>query len=51
MILPTRLSFYENWLNAEGLRGGTIGLGAVNAVLSFLRQEGIGLSHDHGARR
>jgi hypothetical protein len=38
--LPTRLSFYENWLNAEGLRGGTIGLGAVNAVLSFLRQEG-----------
>jgi bacteriochlorophyll 4-vinyl reductase len=39
-VLPTRLGFYENWLNAEGLRGGTIGLGAVNAVLSFLRQEG-----------
>jgi bacteriochlorophyll 4-vinyl reductase len=39
-VLPTRLAFYENWLNAEGLRGGTIGLGAVNAVLSFLRQEG-----------
>jgi len=39
-VLPTRLGFYENWLNAEGLRGGRIGLGAVNAVLSFLRQEG-----------
>jgi hypothetical protein len=39
-LLPTRIGFYENWLNAEGLRGGTIGLGAVNAVLSFLRQEG-----------
>ena len=39
-ILPTRLSFYENWLNAEGLREGTIGLAPFNAVLSFLRQEG-----------
>src|SRR5579864_4290287 len=39
-ILPTRLSFYENWLNAEGLREGTIGLAPVYAVLSFLRQEG-----------
>jgi hypothetical protein len=39
-VLPTRLGFYENWLNAEGLRGGTIGLGPVTAVLSFLRQEG-----------
>jgi len=39
-ILPTRLGFYENWLNAEGLRGGTIGLAPLNAVLSFLRQEG-----------
>ncbi len=39
-ILPTRLDFYENWLNAEGLRGGTIGLAPLNAVLSFLRQEG-----------
>jgi bacteriochlorophyll 4-vinyl reductase len=39
-VLPMRLTFYENWLNAEGLRGGTIGLAAVNAVLSFLRQEG-----------
>ena len=24
-VLPTRLGFYEDWLNAEGLRGGTIG--------------------------
>lgn len=39
-ILPTRLGFYENWLNAEGLREGTIGLAPMYAVLSFLRQEG-----------
>jgi bacteriochlorophyll 4-vinyl reductase len=39
-ILPTRLSFYENWLNADGLREGTIGLAPLYAVLSFLRQEG-----------
>lgn len=38
--LPTRLGFYENWLNAEGLREGTIGLAPLYAVLSFLRQEG-----------
>jgi len=39
-ILPTRLDFYENWLNAEGLRDGTIGLAPLHAVLSFLRREG-----------
>ena len=39
-ILPMRLAFYENWLNAEGLREGTIGLAPLYAVLSFLRQEG-----------
>jgi hypothetical protein len=39
-ILPTRLSFYENWLNVGGLRDGTIGLAPLYAVLSFLRQEG-----------
>lgn len=39
-ILPTRLEFYENWLNTEGLRDGTIGLAPLYAVLSFLRQEG-----------
>jgi hypothetical protein len=38
--LPTRLAFYENWLNAEGLREGTIGLAPLYAVLSFLRLEG-----------
>ena len=39
-ILPSRLAFYENWLHAEGLREGTIGLAPLYAVLSFLRQEG-----------
>jgi bacteriochlorophyll 4-vinyl reductase len=39
-ILPMRLGFYENWLNAQGLRDGTIGLAPLYAVLSFLRQEG-----------
>lgn len=38
--LPTRLDFYEHWLNREGLQGGTIGLAPMMAVLSFLRQEG-----------
>lgn len=39
-VLPQRLVFYENYLTAEGLRGGTIGLAPLLAVLSFLRQEG-----------
>ena len=39
-ILPTRLEFYENWLNVSGLREGTIGLAPLTAVLSFLRAEG-----------
>ena len=39
-VLPTRLEFYENWLNVAGLREGTIGLAPLNAVLSFLRTEG-----------
>jgi len=39
-VLPMRLGFYEGWLNAEGLRDGTIGLAPLYAVLSFLRQEG-----------
>jgi hypothetical protein len=39
-ILPTRLGFYENWLNTAGLRAGTIGLAPLYAVLSFLREEG-----------
>jgi hypothetical protein len=39
-LLPTRLEFYENWLNTTGLRDGTIGLAPLSAVLSFLRSEG-----------
>lgn len=39
-LLPTRLEFYENWLNPTGLRNGTIGLAPLLAVLSFLRREG-----------
>ena len=35
-LLPTRLEFYENWLNVSGLREGTIGLAPLSAVLSFL---------------
>ena len=39
-VLPTRLTFYESWLDAKGFREGTIGLSQFYAVLSFLRQEG-----------
>ncbi len=39
-LIPNRLGFYENWLNAQGLRAGTIGVAPLHAVLSFLRQEG-----------
>jgi bacteriochlorophyll 4-vinyl reductase len=39
-LLPMRLEFYENWLNAAGLREGKIGLAPLSAVLSFLRSEG-----------
>ncbi len=39
-LLPSRLEFYENWLNPEGLRNGRIGLAPFAAVLNFLRQEG-----------
>jgi len=39
-LLPTRLEFYESWLNPAGLRDGRIGLASLAAVLSFLRQEG-----------
>jgi hypothetical protein len=39
-VIPARLVFYENWLTAEGLRDGTIGVAPLSAVLSFLRQEG-----------
>jgi hypothetical protein len=39
-LLPTRLEFYEVWLNPSGLRDGRIGLAPLAAVLSFLRLEG-----------
>jgi bacteriochlorophyll 4-vinyl reductase len=39
-LLPSRLEFYEAWLNPAGLREGRIGLAPLVAVLSFLRQEG-----------
>jgi bacteriochlorophyll 4-vinyl reductase len=39
-LLPSRLEFYESWLNPSGLREGRIGLAPLAAVLSFLRQEG-----------
>lgn len=39
-LLPTRLEFYESWLNPAGLRDGRIGLAPMAAVLSFLRLEG-----------
>jgi hypothetical protein len=39
-LLPTRLEFYESWLNPAGLRHGTIGLAPLAAALSFLRLEG-----------
>lgn len=39
-MLPTRLEFYEEWLSPKGLRDGRIGLAPLQAVLSFLRQEG-----------
>ena len=39
-LMPSRLEFYENWLNPSGMRNGKIGLAPLAAVLSFLRQEG-----------
>lgn len=39
-VMPTRLEFYENWLNPAGMRNGRIGVAPLAAVLSFLRQEG-----------
>src|SRR5215217_8995439 len=39
-LLPSRLEFYEAWLNPAGLRDGRIGLAPLAAVLSFLRLEG-----------
>ena len=50
--LPDRLEFYENWLNPQGLRDGTIGLAPLHAVLSFLRTGRRRLrARDHDGRR
>lgn len=39
-VLPTRVEFYEAWLNPANLRAGRIGLAPLAAVLGFLREEG-----------
>jgi bacteriochlorophyll 4-vinyl reductase len=38
-LLPSRLDFYEEWLNPKAMRDGRIGLAPLAAVLSFLRRE------------
>jgi hypothetical protein len=38
--LPQRLEFYENWLQGQRLRDGSVGLAPLSAVLGFLRTEG-----------
>lgn len=39
-VMPTRFEFYESWLTAGRIRQGELGRARVNAVVSFLRQEG-----------
>lgn len=39
-LLPQRLDFYEEWLDPDDMRDGTVTLAATSAVLSFLRTEG-----------
>jgi hypothetical protein len=41
-VLPARLGFYEQWLQVDRLRDGTVAAAPIQAVLSFLRQEGEG---------
>ncbi len=41
-VLPDRLEFYEEWLDPDGLRDGSIGLAPLSAVTGFLRTEGDG---------
>jgi predicted hydrocarbon binding protein len=38
--LPTRVDFYDHWLNGDKLRDGGMGLAPMSAVLGFLRAEG-----------
>jgi hypothetical protein len=39
-LMPSRLGFYESWLNRDGLCQGTVGLALLKAVLNFLGREG-----------
>jgi hypothetical protein len=39
-LLPYRLDFYEEWLDPDDMRDGTVSVAATSAVLSFLRTEG-----------
>ena len=39
-LMPTRVEFYESWLTAGRIRKGELGRARINAVISFLRQEG-----------
>jgi hypothetical protein len=39
-VLPSRLEFYEPWLNPATVRAGASGLAPLAAALSFLRLEG-----------
>ena len=39
-LIPTRVEFYESWLTAGRIRQGELGRARINAVVSFLRQEG-----------
>jgi hypothetical protein len=38
-LLPDRLEYYEEWLDPDAMRDGTIGPAPMTAVLSFLRSE------------
>lgn len=51
-LLPYRLDFYEEWLDPDDMRDGTVTLAATSAVLSFLRTEGeaYGLVMDRAGR-
>jgi bacteriochlorophyll 4-vinyl reductase len=39
-LLPSRLEFYEEWLNPKAMHDGRIGLAPLAGVLSFLKAEG-----------
>jgi hypothetical protein len=39
-VLPQRLEFYEEWLDPDAMRDGSMGLAPLSAVTGFLRTEG-----------